>query len=59
MDKAEIAKLIHETANEVLLENSYVLEGQLDKAVELAIQLSCETNLRLLQKLGILEDFNI
>ena len=59
MNKAEIAKLIHETTNEVLLENSYVLDGQLDKAVEIAVQLSCETNIRLLQKLGILKDFSI
>lgn len=59
MNKAEIAKLIHETTNEVLLENSSALEGQLDKAIEIAVQLSYKTNIRLLQKLGILEDFSI
>ncbi|WP_017416798.1 hypothetical protein [Clostridium tunisiense] len=57
MDKSTIAKIIQETTDEVLSKNSPMLEGQLDKTIELAVQLSCLTNLKILQKLGIIDTF--
>ena len=57
MTKEEIGKLINEVTKEVLEKNqSTISDYDFPGTIELAVKLSCATNINLLQKLGLLDD---
>ncbi|HBD63509.1 MAG TPA: hypothetical protein DC038_03635 [Clostridiales bacterium] len=57
MTKEELISLIEETTKEALEKNSSAIsEYHLPGTVELAVKLSCISNVRLLQKLGLLDE---
>lgn len=57
MNNKELSNLIKETTEEILSKNHALLDESeiLRDEVELAVQLSCLTNIKLLQKLGVIE----
>lgn len=58
MTKTELVLLIEEAVIDVLEKNEAITEGYFPKTIELAVKLSCMANFKLLQKLGILDDFS-
>lgn len=60
MTKSEALKLIDEVADEVLSVNkANIPQSMFPDAIELSVRLSCLTTIRLLQKLGVLEEFTL
>lgn len=57
MTKNELIKLVNETTKEVFAKNPDLLKEEfLPSTIEIAVKLSSLTNIRLLQKLGVLEE---
>lgn len=59
MNKGEYLKLVEEITEEVFNKNSKILNSDdiITNNLEVAVKLSCAVNIKLLQKLGIVENF--
>lgn len=55
LTKEELAKIISDTADEVLDRNSNLLEGQFETTIELSVKISSIVTINVLQKLGLFE----
>ena len=57
LTREELSKLIYEVTNEVIENNKSIFEeGEFTQTVEAAIVLSCAANIKLLQRLGLIDD---